>query len=274
MLVGVTNVALAGQKHQDVASRLTPELLRGLPDRLRQVVFTVGRGVANLDRVGAALDRDDGRVVEELAQSLRVDGGRGDDQLEIRPLGQHPLEIAQQKVDVEAAFVRLIDNDRLVAIEKTVAPRLCQQNAVGHQLDLRGVRHRIIEAGLKANEFARALPDLLGDTLRHAARGQSARLGMADQTSSAIAHVQQNLGQLRGLARAGVTGDNHHLVISNGRADVIRSLGDRQARHELNGGASGRAAADPLGRRLNLCDDRRPRLIRSRTAKLALQAVS
>ena len=274
MLVGVTNVALAGQKHQDVASRLTPELLSGLPDRLRQVVFTVGRGVANLDRVGAALDRDDGCVVEELAQSLRVDGGRGDDQLEIRPLGQHPLEIAQQKVDVEAALVRLIDNDRLVPIEKTVAPRLRQQNAVGHQFDLRGVRHRVIESGLKADEFARTLPDLLGDTLRHAARREPARLGVADQASSAIAHVQQNLGQLRGLARAGVTGDNHHLVISNGRADVIRPLGHRQARHELDHG-TGRCPRRHLsGRGLDFRCGGRAGFRRFGPAQLTLQAVS
>ena len=49
--------------------------------------------------------------------------------------GQQPLEVAEQEVDVEAALVRLVDDDRVVAAQQPVALDLGQQDAVGHQLD-------------------------------------------------------------------------------------------------------------------------------------------
>ena len=71
--------------------------------------------VAHLDRVGAAGDLDHRRVVEVPANRRRVDGRRGDDQLEVRAPGQQPLEVAEQEVDVEAALVGLVDDQRVVA---------------------------------------------------------------------------------------------------------------------------------------------------------------
>ena len=69
--------------------------------------------------------------------NVRVDGGRGDDQLEVRPPRQQLLEVAEQEVDVQAALVRLVDDDRVVAPQHPVALDLGQQDAVGHQLDQR-----------------------------------------------------------------------------------------------------------------------------------------
>ena len=60
---------------------------------------------------------------------------RGDDQLEVGPLRQQPLEVAEQEVDVEAALVRLVDDDRVVLPQLPVALQLGEQDAVGHQLD-------------------------------------------------------------------------------------------------------------------------------------------
>ena len=80
------------------------------------------RAVADLDRVGAAGDLDDRRrlppVGEVLGEALGVDGRRGDDQLEVGPARQQLLEVAEQEVDVEAALVRLVDDDRVVAAQR------------------------------------------------------------------------------------------------------------------------------------------------------------
>ena len=50
------------------------------------------------------------------ANRSRVDGGAGDDQLEVGPLRQQLPEVAEQEVDVEAPLVRLVDDDRVVAV--------------------------------------------------------------------------------------------------------------------------------------------------------------
>ena len=90
------DVALAREKHQHVAARaLAHDALHGL-DRAIDVVERLGarlafvalggigaefiqRRVDDFDRIGAALDLNDRRIVERFAESLRVDRRRGDD---------------------------------------------------------------------------------------------------------------------------------------------------------------------------------------------------
>ena len=64
--------------------------------------------------------------------------------------------------------MRFIDNDGVVLHQQAILLDLRQQNTVGHQLDL------------IADTAARLRLQLLGDTVGHGSRGQTARLGMAD----------------------------------------------------------------------------------------------
>jgi hypothetical protein len=70
-----------------------------------------------------------------VGEPLRVDGGRRDDDLEVRTARQQPLQVAEQEVDVEAPLVRLVENDRVVPAQVTVPLQLGEQDAVGHDLD-------------------------------------------------------------------------------------------------------------------------------------------
>ena len=80
------------------------------------------------------------RAGEVPGEPLRVDGRRGDDHLEVGAAGQQLLEVAEDEVDVEAALVRLVDDQRVVAAQHPVGLDLGQQDAVGHQLDQRVAR--------------------------------------------------------------------------------------------------------------------------------------
>ncbi len=95
VLADIAYLALAGQKHQDVAAanflRFGGDFLIGLENRGRQVgiVRIIRRfAVANLDGVSAAADRDDRRAVEELRNAFDVQSRRGDDHFQIRPARQ------------------------------------------------------------------------------------------------------------------------------------------------------------------------------------------
>jgi hypothetical protein len=59
-----------------------------------------------------------------LRKALGVDGRRGDDDLQVGPARQQLLEIAEQKVDVQAALVRLVDDDRVVGVQIFVKPKI------------------------------------------------------------------------------------------------------------------------------------------------------
>jgi len=65
-----------------------------------------------------------------------VNGGRRNDQLQILAPGEQTLQMAEQKINIQAAFVRLVEDDRVVFREGGVALGFRQQNAVGHHLDV------------------------------------------------------------------------------------------------------------------------------------------
>ncbi len=84
------------------------------------LVLRVGhqRPVADLHRIGPAGDLDDRRRGargrrEVPGEPLGVDRRRGDDDLQVRPRGQQAAQVAEDEVDVEAALVRLVDDQRV-----------------------------------------------------------------------------------------------------------------------------------------------------------------
>ncbi len=118
-------------------------------------------------------------------ETLRIDGCRGDDDLQIRSLRQQLFKVTQQKIDVEAALVCLIDDDSVVLHQQAVLLDLGQQNTIGHQLDHRVLADMIAEAHLITDSAAWLAFQLLGNTIRHRSRRQTSRLGMANQALNA-----------------------------------------------------------------------------------------
>ena len=114
-------------------------------------------------------------------RSAGVDGRRRDDELEVGAAGQQVREVAEQEVDVEAALVGLVDDDRVVAAQQAVALQLGQQDAVGHELDQRVLADLVGEAHRVADEVAELGAQLLGDAGGHRAGRQPAGLGVPDE---------------------------------------------------------------------------------------------
>ena len=160
-------------------------------------------------------------------EALRVYGGRGDDHLEIRALWQQLLQVAQDEVDVEAALVGLIDDDGVVLGEHAVVLDLGQQDTVCHQLDVGLLAHLIGKAHLVTHVMPKFGLHLFGNTGRHGAGRQTPRLGVADIALDPAPQRETNLGDLGGLARAGFTGDDHHLMLADGAGDLRLLLADR-----------------------------------------------
>ena len=241
-LGGVADLPLPGEEHEDVAVALARELLDRVDDALRLVARGVGlvgvvlvgarrlleRAVADLHGVGATADLDDRGAAEVVGEPLRVDGGAGDDQPQVGAPRQQLVEVAEQEVDGEAAFVRLVDDEGVVAQQVAVAGDLGEQDAVGHELDQGRVGRVVGEAHLVAHRAAELDTELLGDALGHRAGGDPPRLGVADGAAHPAAELEADLGQLRGLARAGLARDDDDLVVTDGRGDALALLAHRE----------------------------------------------
>ena len=177
-LTGFADFALARQKHQDVTWTHAGALVHRTNDGLNHVPLFVTReaafvptcgailslrfiGVgdrtpANIDGIEPAGNLDDRRrlavtIGKMGGKPLGVNGGRGDDDLKVRPPGQQLPQITQQKIDVQAAFMRLVDDDSVVAFEQRVTLGLGEQNAVSHQLDSSLPAATILEPDLIAH---------------------------------------------------------------------------------------------------------------------------
>ena len=103
----------------------------------------------------------------------------------------------------------LVNDQGIVAAQHRIRLDFRQKDAVCHQLDEGRGADLVGETHLIANDLADLFTDLLpqfrGDSFRDRARGDTARLGVADHPGDSAAQFQANLGDLRRLARTGFT---------------------------------------------------------------------
>ena len=128
------------------------------------------------------------------------------------------------------ALVRLVDDHRVVAAHQRIAADLGEQQAVGDQTDQGVPRAAIVETDRVTDRPAERYVELVGDPLRHGARREPPRLGVGDGPAHAPAELEAELGQLRRLARPGLPGHDHDLVIGNRGEQVVATRGHRQLR--------------------------------------------
>ena len=240
----VANLAFTGQEDEDVARPDAVEFVAGIDDSVVQIALVVlfgllglHRPITNVNRVHAARDLNDWRRFpvdgEMLREPLGIDCRRGNDYLQVGALGQQLLEITEQEIDIQAAFVRLIDDQRVVLGEPRIALGLGEQDAVGHQLDVRLRRGAVGKADLVADKLAELAFQFLRDTCRRRARGDATRLGVADQAGGTAPKFETDFGKLRRLARTGFAADDHHLMLADQFANLGAPFVDRQLRREF-----------------------------------------
>ncbi|CAN0640457.1 hypothetical protein BCEP27_10080 [Burkholderia cepacia] len=256
----LADLALAGQEHQHVAGAFAAQFVDRVDDRVHQVALRFARGlhaiaaarafgifhrrailghrpVAHLDRIQPPAHLDHGRgtlVGAEMArEAIGVDRRGRDDQLQVRPPRQDFLQVAEQEVDVQAALVRLVDDQRVVRLQQRIGLRLGEQDPVRHQLDGRARREIVGKAHLVADHLAERRAEFLGDPPAGRRCSQTARLRMADQAraagAEAAAEIETDLRQLRGLARAGFAADDDNLMTGDRARDFVALARHRQA---------------------------------------------
>ncbi len=160
----LADLAFTGQKNQDVTvlahATGAPQLIDRVADRVVQVVVAafLERSIALLDREHAARHHDHRcRSVtrgEMVGKTLGVDCGRGDNDLQVRSARQNLAQVTEQKVNVQAALVRLVDDQRVVSLEQWIGLGFRQQDSVGHQLDRGFPAQSILEPHLEPDHFA------------------------------------------------------------------------------------------------------------------------
>src|SRR5699024_12663518 len=110
--------------------------------------FLGQRTIPNINRIGASRHFDNRRrvaiaVSKVLGKRVRIDGCRGNDDFEVVAFIQQTLQIAQQEVDVQTAFVGLINDDDGILGQLWVVLYFRQSYSFSHELSS-GVRLHFI----------------------------------------------------------------------------------------------------------------------------------
>ena len=194
------------------------------------LVIVQGRLVDVLDRKGAALDLDHRRAREEIREGRGVERRRGNDHLQLRSLREQAVQVAEDEVDVQRAFVGLVDDQRVVLPQPRITARLREQDAVGHELHDRAVARRtVLEADLVADLRAQLDPHFLRDPAGHRGCRDPARLRASDPpTLCPEPESEGDLRQLRRFPRARVPADDDDLVGRDGLRDLRALARDRE----------------------------------------------
>ena len=227
-------------------------LLRAGLGRVRRGRRRAEGTVADLHRVRAARHLDDRRRLDQAAraggalpraemarETVRIDRRRRDDDLQVWARGQQARQVTQDEVDVQAALVGLVDDERVVAAQHRIRLDLRQQDAVRHELDEgRGadlVRETHLVADHLAALAAHGLAELVGDAIRDGTRREPARLGVPDHAGHAPAQLHADFRQLRRLTRAGLARHDDHLVVADSARDLVAAGAHRQVREGDHG---------------------------------------
>src|SRR5437016_11405731 len=110
----VTDLALYGQEYQDVALALATQLLDRVGKRLlllfasRVLGIAGDRPVAHLHGIKTPRYLDHRRVVEMPGETLRIDGGRRDGELEIAADFDELFQVADQEIDIQRSEERWV----------------------------------------------------------------------------------------------------------------------------------------------------------------------
>ena len=257
------DVALAGEEDEDVVASVLVEFGDGAQDGVRRVFVFTRRMVADFHRVGAPADVQHRGAAEVRGELLRINGRRGDDDFEVWTARGEAVQVAEEEINIEAAFVRLIDDDDFVLREERVGKGFGEQHAVGHQLDDGGVAGFFVKAHLIADGIAERGVQFFGDARGNATRGDAARLGVGDGAACAEAEGETKLRQLCRLPRTGFAADDDDLMLADEAEDVVFRRQHRQVGAEFwlrqrgtarlnRGGGSGifgsKAGAQTVGR--------------------------
>ena len=163
-----------------------------------------------------------------LRKPLRLNRRRRDDDFQIRPLDCELLHVAQQKIDVEAAFVCFVDDQRVVFPQPAIAMRFSKQYSVGHHFHKGTVIGVIVETNLVTDRMRAGLLQLMRQPCGQRACGDPARLGAADHAVNTAPEFKAYFRQLGGLARAGFAAEDNDLIFLDECSDFGAALGNGQ----------------------------------------------
>ncbi|CAH0222388.1 hypothetical protein SRABI106_01993 [Rahnella aquatilis] len=229
----ITNFTLTAHEDQNVAHAFAAEFIDRIENRLQLVTIHIicvihNRAITHVNRIRPAGNFNDRCMIKMTREPLRIDSRRGNNDFQVGAFWQQLTQVTEDKVDIQAAFMRFIDDQRVVLHQHAILLDLRQQNTVGHQLNEGVFTDLIVKANFITDRVTERGIQLIGNTVGHSTRRQTSRLSMTNHAFNPATEFHTDFRDLCGFTGAGFTCDNHYLVIADSVIDVFFLLADRQ----------------------------------------------
>ena len=134
--------------------------------------------ILHIDGERSSLGFHHAAVVVEFLEEFCIQRRRSHNQLEFRAFMQNRLENAEQNVDVQRAFMRLVNHDGRILPKEPVAAEFLQQDAIRHHLDGSVALALLPESDFRGDK--RFVLEFLAQAVRNGNRCKPAGLCYAD----------------------------------------------------------------------------------------------
>ena len=177
----------------------------------------VHRTIDYVDRVRSPRDGHDRRGPfrsgKVFGEAFRVDRRGGDDHLEIAATSQRAAKNSEEEIDIEGAFVRFVDDDDFIRVEKAIRLRLREEDTVRHEFDEGTVGGFVGKTNFEADLVADGGSELFRDALSDRPRSDTTRLRVPDEPARAESEFEAQLRKLRRFAAPRFAADDDYLIL-------------------------------------------------------------
>ena len=120
-----TDLPLPAHKDKNIPRAFPSQLMHGIQNALSQVAIRIiivphDRTITDFHRIGTPGDLNNRCITEMTGKPLRIDGRGGDDHFQIRTFRQQLAQIAEDKIDIQTAFVSFIDDNGVILQQQLV----------------------------------------------------------------------------------------------------------------------------------------------------------
>ena len=122
---GFTDLPLPAHKDKDIPGAFPSQFMNGIQNALSQVtiriiLFPHDRTITDFHRIGTSGDFNNRCITKMTGKPLRINGRGGDNHFQIRTFWQQLAQIAEDKIDIQTAFVGFIDDNGVILQQQLV----------------------------------------------------------------------------------------------------------------------------------------------------------
>ena len=190
------------------------------------LIVILWRQIVEVHRISAAFYLNYRCASKEFGKPAGIQRRGTDDQPQVSPPVQQKPQIAEQKVNVEAAFMRLIQNQGMILAQIRIMLRFRQKNPIRHELQARIRPGFFLKAHLVTHQTSQVAVQFLRHSAGNGSSSQPSGLGAPYSAPHLPGKLHGHFRELGSLTGSRLPHYDNDLVLPHCRQNIIPAAGN------------------------------------------------